>query len=136
MPHYTHLELRTARDINLTQRIVLKRRLLRHWTLSARKERLRSSHPTLLIPTRSTIPPTRPDIHFHVYRDLNIERLVNQYDSSTKTEYHNSNNATTTTNNGSYNSSPATIRNTACKECHGAARGNKQSSPIPCMSLP
>jgi len=130
MPHYTHLDLRSARDINLTQRIVFKRRLLRRWTLPARKERLHLSHPNLFISTRDTIL-TCPEIHFHVYRDLNIERL----DRSTKTEYHHSNNATTTTNNGSYNSSPASIRNTACKECHGAARGNRQSPPIPCMSL-
>jgi len=130
MPHYTYLDLRAARDINLTQRIVLKRRLLRRWTLPARKERLHSSHPNLFISTRDTIL-TSPEIHSHVYRDLNIEQL----DRSTKTEYHHSNNATTTTNNGSYNSSPASIRNTACKEAHGATRRYEQSSPVQCMSL-
>ena len=127
MPHYsTFLAQRAAHSMNPTQKMILKRRLLRRrWTLSARKERLRSIHSIAFGSSKPTSVQL-PGIHFHVYHDLKIERLVNGHDSSTTKAYHNSNNATSTTNKGSYNSNPASITNTKCRERHGLMRGSSE----------
>jgi len=127
MPNYsTFLAQRAAHGTNPTQKMILKRRLLRRrWTLSARKDRLRSIHSIAFGSSKPTSVQLS-GIHFHVYHDLKIERLVNGHDSSTTNAYHNSNNATSTTNKGSYNSNPASITNTKCRERHGLMRGSSE----------